>query len=473
MLSDNPQPSKTPEQQLEELRLLLIHPDEIVDRVSPQKRKELQEQLVTTDVVVDKIGPHLIEIIEERVEHAPDPFARSLAPIMGEAIRRQVYLSRDDIVDALYPAIGQMINRAVNEAMRDLARSIDERLKKAQPRNPFVSARSQISEGEYQLRAAIPFHIGEIFLIHRTTGILIAHSAGDAHINDRDLISGMLTAIRSFARDAFGQGNEELESIEYESEQIVFAVGSAAYLAAVIQGVPPTDFRQNLEKLVIQMHAANYDEIRFFDGSDTHLVKTLQSSLQGFMADITTKGTSASSSARLSGSQKVILTLLILVLLSPVCACGFWLWSVEARLRALDAQPALVLATAILPSPTLQPSPTGAPTALPSVTPTALPSVTPTVLPTTAPSPQAFAMEATLTGNVYPLNLPSLEGIKRETFLIQNSQVLILERTGEWYHVRAKTPDAKGVFLEGWVLKQWIEPVNTDIEIPTAGVAQP
>lgn len=273
MLSDNPQAPKTPEQQLEELRLLLIRPDEIVDRVSPQKRKELQEQLVTSDAVVDKIGPHLIEIIEERVEHAPDPFARSLAPIMGEAIRRQVYLSRDDIVDALYPAIGQMINRAVSEAMRDLARSIDERLKKAQPRNPFVSARSRISEGEYQLRAAIPFHVGEIFLIHRTTGILIAHSAGDARVNDRDLISGMLTAIRSFARDAFGQGNEELETIEYESEQIMFAVGSAAYLAAVIQGVPPTNLRQDLGKLLIQMHAANYDELRFFDGSDTALVK--------------------------------------------------------------------------------------------------------------------------------------------------------------------------------------------------------
>lgn len=76
-------------------------------------------------------------------------------------------------------------------------------------------------------------------------------------------------------------------------------------------------------------------------------------------------------------------------------------------------------------------------------------------------------------GNVYPLDLPSLQGIRRETFLAQNTQVLILEQTDEWYHVRTKNPDSKGVFLEGWVLKQWIEPVNKGIDIPTAGVVQP
>ena len=467
MSSNDPHPQKTPEQQLEELRLLLIDPDDIVDRVSPQKRKELQDQLVTSEVVVDKIGPHLIEVIEERVENAPDPFARSLAPIMGEAIRRQVYLSRDDIVDALYPAIGQMINRAVNEAMRDLARSIDERLKMAQPRNPFISARSNVSETEYQLRAAIPFHISEIFLIHRTTGILIAHSAGDSRVNDRDLISGMLTAIRSFARDAFGQGNEELETIEYESEQIIFGVGSAAYLAVVVQGVPPTNFRQDLQKLLIQMHAGSYDEIRLFDGSDTSLVKSLQSSLQGFISDISSRGTTSSTKTGLSRSQKIIMTLLIIVFLSPLFACGFWLWSVEARLRALAVQPTIMLPTSVAPSPTPAPSATvtPSPTVMPNPTASAIPAPTSTLPP--------FATDAIMTGNVYPRGSPSLTGTRLEAFLPAGSQIIVLAQSNEWYQVQAKNTNANGEILQGWVLKQWVELSYADIQIPTAILVQP
>lgn len=471
MLSNNQHLQKTPEQQLEELRLLLIRPDDIIDRVSPQKRREMQDELVTTEIVVDRLSPHLVEVIEEQVTQAPDPFARSLAPIMGEAIRRQVYHSRDDIIDALYPVIGQMINRAVSEAMRDLARSIDERLKSAQPRNPFAAATSHVSEGEYQLRSAIPFEIREMFLIHRMTGILIAHNAGDARINDRDLVSGMLTAIRSFARDAFGQGNEELDTIAYESEQIIFEVGSAAYIAVVVHGVPPTNFRDDLQKLLIQMHASKYDELRLFDGSDTQLVKSMQSSMQGFIDDISRMGSTTSpTSTKLSRSQKIILSLIIIVLLLPLFGCAFWLWSVEARLRALAAQPTISIPSQVVASPTLLPTNTPLPTATAMPTHTPLPSPTLTIVPSQIPAPTPFATDARLIGNVYPHSLPSYSGSRLTEFLPIDSQVLVLEQRDEWYHIRLKVANPQGELLQGWVLKQWVALVDATIEVPTANL---
>lgn len=55
-------------------------------------------------------------------------------------------------------------------------------------------------------RTALPFKVEEVFVIHRESGLLLHHETRDpASMSDSDLISGMLTAIRDFAQDAFGQ----------------------------------------------------------------------------------------------------------------------------------------------------------------------------------------------------------------------------------------------------------------------------
>ncbi|GIV94037.1 MAG: hypothetical protein KatS3mg056_2746 [Chloroflexus sp.] len=77
----------------------------------------------------------------------------------------------------------------------------------------------------------------------------------------------MLTAIRDFARDALGEG-DELGAISYESRQIVIASGSAAYLAAVITGVEPRGFREELRQTLVAIHEGRYDRLRNFAGDD-------------------------------------------------------------------------------------------------------------------------------------------------------------------------------------------------------------
>src|SRR5690606_9231791 len=114
-------------------------------------------------------------------------------------------------VDALYPVIGRSIQRAVAEAMRGLARRVDDNLRQTFSLRR-LARRAQgrlrgLSDAELLLRDTLPFHVQEVFLINRASGLLLAHLSDDpAHAADRDLVSGMLTAIRDFAHDSFGAG---------------------------------------------------------------------------------------------------------------------------------------------------------------------------------------------------------------------------------------------------------------------------
>ena len=171
------------------------------DRDVNDRIEELRTVLLKPDILVDKISPVIANILAEQIKNSGDEIAQAIAPIIGEALRRQIYHAREDIVDALYPVIGQTINKAVAESIRELSRTVDARVRRTV--NPASTLRrwqaqlQGVSEAEYRLRESLPFVVREIFLIHRESGLLIYHLSGDAReLPDRDLVSGMLTAIR-------------------------------------------------------------------------------------------------------------------------------------------------------------------------------------------------------------------------------------------------------------------------------------
>jgi hypothetical protein len=220
--------------------------------------EELRRVLLKPDALVDKISPVIADILEEQIAQSGDKVAQAIAPVIGEAIRRQVYSAREDIIDALYPVIGQTVNKAMTEAVQELARTIDTRVREGfQPSQNLIrrgSARLRgVSAAEYNLRQFLPYTIREIFLIQRESGLLIHHLSSDAVVaQNRDLVSGMLTAIRDFAREAFGRGESgELGSIEYESLHIILQAGGAAYLAVVLDGTEPPGFREQMREALI------------------------------------------------------------------------------------------------------------------------------------------------------------------------------------------------------------------------------
>jgi hypothetical protein len=197
--------------------------------------------------------------------------------VLGDAIRRQIRDAREEMIEALYPIIGQLVVRAVSEAVRDLARTVDARVRRSFDLQAVwwrIRARlGGASKAEMSLRTALPFAVNEVFLIHRETGLLLWHASHDPEAaRDSELVGSMLTAIRDFAQDAFGRGREgELAEIEYGDEHILLEATRHAYLAVVVSGVEPPGFRAEMRERLIQVDHRFIDVLRQFEGDPTVL----------------------------------------------------------------------------------------------------------------------------------------------------------------------------------------------------------
>ena len=217
-----------------------------------------------------------LQDLEQRLTDR-DTLIAIIAPVLGDAIQRQIRDARDEMIQALYPLIGQLVIRAVSEALRDLARNIDAQMRTTlSPRavwRRFQARVSGVSGTEMTFRASLPFEVTEVFLIHRETGLLLQHISHDPDASpNSDLISGMLTAIRDFAQDAFGRGEEgQLDEIQYGGRRILIEAARYAYLAVVVDGIEPSGFRAEMREGIIEIDQAYKETLRHYDGDATAL----------------------------------------------------------------------------------------------------------------------------------------------------------------------------------------------------------
>ena len=394
-----------------------------------------------------------LDDLERRVTDE-DALAAIIAPVMGDAIRRKIRDARNEMVEALYPIIGQTVVRAVSEAIRDLARNIDARMRTSLSLRAIwrrLRARARgISGAEMALRESLPFEVAEVFLIHRETGLLLWHVSHDRDASpDSDLISGMLTAIRDFTRDAFGQGKEgQLDEIQYGERRILIEPAQHAYLAVVIDGVEPPGFRAEMRERIIEVEHVHEKTLRRYEGDPTPLAP-VEESLRSLIT------VTAAEPRELSPIQKRVLAGvfgLMIVCLATVCLGGEWAW--KAMRSTPTPSPTTAVPTATF---TVAPSPTA--TATPSPTPTATPSPTHTP----APSPTAIPapMIGVMTGNVWLRGGPSADSPRLGMILERGQSVEILAAFGDWYRVRW-VPQAQTEVI-GWVPAKW---VGTTTSIP-------
>lgn len=200
-----------------------------------------------------------------------------LTPVMTDAIRTTIRDHRAAMIEALYPIIGQLVVRAVAEAIRDLARNIDRRMRVSlSPRAIWqrIRARAQgVSEAELALRDALPFSVAETFLIHRRSGLLLRHLSREVGATaDPDVVGGMLTAIRDFTHEAFGRDREgELDEIQYGDRRILIEAAQDVYGAVVVDGVEPPGFRAQLRAAIIAVQNEHAEALRDYDGDAARL----------------------------------------------------------------------------------------------------------------------------------------------------------------------------------------------------------
>ncbi len=280
------------DKEFKNLKALLLQPERDDIQKLTIELNRLKDHLNRKEQLISTIKPVLSPILRQKIEESPEEIADILAPVIGESLRKQVEISRQEIIDALYPVIGQTIRKSIAEAMRKLAQAVNEKVDRALSVQlifkKFKSRITGVREEELLLTEALPFRILEIFYIHKESGLLIAHLSDQQKLQgqDQDIVSGMLTAIRDFARKAFSdQEDRDLSEIQYDDLQIFLEAGRYAYLAVVLSGVPPRSFREELRKLERAIHKKYHSLLREYRG-ETRKPNPLDQKIGNFLRDV-------------------------------------------------------------------------------------------------------------------------------------------------------------------------------------------
>ena len=263
------------------LRQLLLGQDEPrLDEIHRQLQ-EIRSRIVDREALISSLDPVIADLLERKISTSREDMVEALAPIMSDAIRQQAKNTKDDVVDALYPVIGETIRKSISEAIHDLVHRVNYRIERSLIRN-LIPKRLQsrilgVDVNAMVFTNALPFRIDQVFMIHRETGLLIAHASNTekgARV-DQELISGMLTAIRDFVSTAFHEGEpRELSEIQYGDGKILLEKMHHFYLAVVISGHEPLGFVDRLGRFARHLHNRFYVQLRQFDGDDSDLAET-------------------------------------------------------------------------------------------------------------------------------------------------------------------------------------------------------
>ncbi len=231
-----------------------------------KQQQQLEEKVAeVTDILndKDKLAPKVSPILKDHVDYLQHNFPSLFGEAITTSIKKQIRESQDDVVDALYPIIGKMIKKYISRELEALSERIDHQLQRAFSWKGWVLRVKAwfggVSEKEMMMKELVRPEVEEVFVIQQDSGLLIG-SYSRNNILDQDMIAGMLTAIKSFVRDAFSVGNQELETIEYENYKVIINNLKSFYVALVITGFMDMDFEEELDDILIEFEKEVLDE---------------------------------------------------------------------------------------------------------------------------------------------------------------------------------------------------------------------
>lgn len=239
--------------------------------------------------------------------------------------------------------MGPAIRKAIAEALRGLVQALNQSLEHSLSLRGLgwrlEAIRTGRSFGEVVLAKTLVFRVEQVFLIHRDSGLLLQHVvAPEVEVQDVDMVSGMLTAIRDFAHDSFHVGDEEgLQTMEVGDLQVWVEQGPRAVLAAVLRGTAPVELRLALREALEGVHLELGAELGGFEGDASPFVRArplLEDCLR---------------SQRVAGPRRRMTRVWVLALLLLALVAGWGATSfLQARrfgrfLRALSAEPGIVV----------------------------------------------------------------------------------------------------------------------------------
>jgi outer membrane protein OmpA-like peptidoglycan-associated protein len=249
------------------------------------------------------VGPEQarIGLLEARLD-SPETRAAELAAILPKAVRISIEKSGElkaamvsvveeslcssirrnpqIVVEALFPIIGSIIRKAVTTALNgmveSLSRVLEHSLSWESLKWRLEAMRTGKPFAEVALFHSLLYRVEQIFLIHKETGALLQSTTSVPGTHDKELISGMLTAIQDFVRESFSVNEEdELDTVTMGDLRVILERGPRAVLAAVVRGAPPETLHPRLQDTINEIHLLQEGELNRFHGDTQAFEKCL------------------------------------------------------------------------------------------------------------------------------------------------------------------------------------------------------
>ncbi|PTX60078.1 hypothetical protein C8N46_10784 [Kordia periserrulae] len=232
------------------LKDLLLTDDRAYAESIHKKIKALEEVINEQKKLSNKVDP----IIDERLEAFIEEIPETLGPTITEALAEQIKNSKDQVVEALYPIMGKMIKKYISQEINLLTERINKQLEDSFSakswKRKFRSWFGGVREEELLLSQLSSIsQVEQVLVVEKNSGVLIGQYAKTETI-DKDMVSGMLTAIKSFVEDAFQGKSQNLELIEYELYHIHIQSFVSYYVAVVISGEYNLIFKNKIQDII-------------------------------------------------------------------------------------------------------------------------------------------------------------------------------------------------------------------------------
>jgi outer membrane protein OmpA-like peptidoglycan-associated protein len=250
----------------EQLRHLILAPEQ-------EDLARLRERVENSDTRARDLSEVLPEAIEiRRAAGGEEALGAALGPTLESALRESVKKDPGSLADALFPVMGPAIRRSIQQTLRTLFESFNEAMEHSLSirglKWRFEALRTGRTFSEIILMHSLVFRVEQVFLIHKKTGLPLAHAvAPSVALQDASLVSGMLSAIQDFVRDSFHSAKGEiLEKINVGQLEVWVEDGPYAILASVIRGIPPPDYRLRMAETLEKIHKDLSGEMEKFAG---------------------------------------------------------------------------------------------------------------------------------------------------------------------------------------------------------------
>jgi len=208
---------------------------EILLREEREKLASIENKFEQPAYLKEKISP----IFEEQLTLLKQNFPKEYEATVNQLIEEKLKNSQEEIVNLIYPTLGKMVKKYVTLQIQSFKDAVDDRIKNTfTVRTVIQRAKASIfgvKESDVIFSGIKNYQIEEVFLIEKNSGLLVGTASRGTTI-DKDVVGGMLTAIKSFGEDAFKKEEQDLSSINYDSFKIILQSFYSYYIALVVSG---------------------------------------------------------------------------------------------------------------------------------------------------------------------------------------------------------------------------------------------